>query len=168
MSGGKIRTRCFPVGRWWLASGVFLLPQLAPAAVTATILAGGETDLPADTPSGRLDTAGEFAFVGSLGAGGWELVGINTFTEGYGGRFGDTGGGVLVEPYADWIVQTTGIPEPGTAALIMVGVVAATWRRGTRRDDGDVLETVKALAVRDRKPLGMVVSTKLRRAAPLL
>ncbi|MCX6878154.1 MAG: trypsin-like serine protease [Verrucomicrobia bacterium] len=27
---------------------------------------GGETDLPADTPSSRLDTAGEFAFVGSL------------------------------------------------------------------------------------------------------
>ena len=44
-------------------------------------------------------------------ANGWELVGINTFTEGYGGRFGDTGGGVLVEPYIDWISQTTGIPE---------------------------------------------------------
>ena len=32
---------------------------------------------------------------------GWELVGINTFTEGYGGRFGDTGGGVLLESYID-------------------------------------------------------------------
>ncbi|MCX6875766.1 MAG: hypothetical protein NTW21_18450 [Verrucomicrobia bacterium] len=31
-----------------------------------TILAGGETALPADSPSGRLDTAGEFAFVGAL------------------------------------------------------------------------------------------------------
>ena len=30
-----------------------------------TILAGGETALPADTPSGRLDTAGEFSFVGA-------------------------------------------------------------------------------------------------------
>jgi hypothetical protein len=28
------------------------------------------------------------------------LVGINTFTEGYGGRFGDIGGGVLVDPYS--------------------------------------------------------------------
>lgn len=35
-------------------------------AITATILAGGETDLPADTPSGRLDTVGEFSFVGAL------------------------------------------------------------------------------------------------------
>lgn len=36
------------------------------AATQRTILAGGETDLPADTPSGRLDTAAEFSFVGSL------------------------------------------------------------------------------------------------------
>ena len=57
-------------------------------------------------------------------------------TEGYGGRFGDTGGGVLVEPYADWMVQTTGIPEPGTGALMMLGAVAAAWRRSTRRDVG--------------------------------
>ena len=31
-----------------------------------TILAGGETALPSDTPSGRLDTAREFGFVGAL------------------------------------------------------------------------------------------------------
>ncbi len=42
---------------------------------------------------------------------GWELVGINTFTEGFGGRFGDSGGGILVAPYTDWIYQTTGIPR---------------------------------------------------------
>ena len=36
--------------------------------------------------------------------------------------------------------------------------------RTTLNIDDDVLETVKALAVRDRKPLGMVVSTMLRRA----
>jgi hypothetical protein len=83
-------------------------------------------------------------------AGGWELVGINTFTEGYGGRFGDTGGGVLVEPYADWIVQTTGIPEPGTAALMMLGAAAAAWRRGTRRDDGPLaVNPAAASACRD-------------------
>jgi secreted trypsin-like serine protease len=83
-------------------------------------------------------------------AGGWELVGINTFTEGYGGRFGDTGGGVLVEPYADWIAQTTGIPEPGTAALMMLGAVAAAWRRGTRRDDGPLaVNPAAASACRD-------------------
>jgi len=53
---------------------------------------------------------------------GWELVGINTFTEGYGGRFGDTGGGVLTAPYSDWIYQTTGIPEP--AGFLMVSFPA--------------------------------------------
>ncbi|MCX6878728.1 MAG: trypsin-like serine protease [Verrucomicrobia bacterium] len=60
---------------------------------------------------------------------GWELVGINTFTEGYGGRFGDLGGGVLVDPYKDWIWQTTGIPEPGSAGLLMLGAITAAWRR---------------------------------------
>jgi len=43
-----------------------LLPSQAFAAVTATILAGGEFDSPADTPSSRLDTAGWFPFVGAL------------------------------------------------------------------------------------------------------
>ena len=31
-----------------------------------TIVAGGETEQPNDTPSGRLDTAGKFSFVGAL------------------------------------------------------------------------------------------------------
>jgi hypothetical protein len=50
----------------WLFGFCSLLAGKAHAAVTATILAGGETDLPADTPSGRLDRAGEFSFVGAL------------------------------------------------------------------------------------------------------
>jgi hypothetical protein len=62
-------------------------------------------------------------------ADGWELVGINTFTEGYGGRFGDTGGGVLVEPYLDWIDGTTGIPEPGSAMMWGLSAVFLVWRR---------------------------------------
>lgn len=62
-------------------------------------------------------------------ASGLELVGINTFTEGYGGRFGDTGGGVLVAPYTDWIYQTTGIPESSTVGLMMVSAVLAVSRR---------------------------------------
>ncbi len=65
-------------------------------------------------------------------ANGWELVGINTFTEGYGGRFGDTGGGVLVEPYIEWISQTTGIPEP--SGFLMVTISASLLlRRGRSR-----------------------------------
>jgi secreted trypsin-like serine protease len=63
---------------------------------------------------------------------GWELVGVNTFTEGYGGRFGDTGGGVLVAPYEDWIAETTGIPEPGAVLLVLAGL-AALFRRRTGR-----------------------------------
>lgn len=62
-------------------------------------------------------------------AGGWELVGINTYTEGYGGRFGDTGGGVLVDPYNDWILQTTGIPEPGITGMLVVSIAVLMLRR---------------------------------------
>jgi secreted trypsin-like serine protease len=64
-------------------------------------------------------------------ADGWELVGINTFTEGYGGRFGDTGGGVLVEPYSDWIYQTTCIPEPGSVAFLWL--VPLWWMTRRKR-----------------------------------
>ncbi|MEI6278170.1 MAG: PEP-CTERM sorting domain-containing protein [Verrucomicrobiae bacterium] len=53
---------------------------------------------------------------------GGQLSEINTFPEGYGGRLGDTGGGVLVAPYRDWIVQTTGIPEPVTWLLVLAGM----------------------------------------------
>ena len=60
------------------------------------------------------------------------LVGINTFTEGYGGRFGDTGGGVLVDPYTDWILQTSGIPEPGYAGMLMMAFLVFMLRRGPR------------------------------------
>lgn len=271
IEASKPRARAFQTRASWFVLLLCLLPSHVFAVVTATILAGGETDLPSDTPSGRLDAAGNFAFVGALeipggagsfkgsavaisrdwiltdghnadlnddrlpdvgwnatlplgmgyptlgkGAGlgdvitlvgygrsgfgsygytpnasltdrrygsnvfdsfrlddegsgafevfnydfdapeitglaggslgndietmigpgdssgaalrqtaeGWELVGINTFTEGYGGRFGDTGGGVLIEPYLGWIHQTTGIPEPGSA---MLWALSAGW-----------------------------------------
>jgi secreted trypsin-like serine protease len=62
-------------------------------------------------------------------ADGWELLGINTFTEGYGGRFGDSGGGVLVAPYSDWIYETTGIPEPSVMGTILVScLLFFSWR----------------------------------------
>jgi len=60
---------------------------------------------------------------------GWELVGINTYTEGFGGRFGDNGGGVLVDPYAEWIYQTMSIPEPGVSGLLLLGALAVCLRR---------------------------------------
>lgn len=51
------------------------------------------------------------------------LVGINTFTEGYGGLFGDYGGGIALNNEWDWIHQTTGldIPEPASALLLLFG-----------------------------------------------
>jgi hypothetical protein len=59
--------------------------------------------------------------------GSYALAGINTFTEGYGGKFGDTGGGIVLDPYWDWISGVTGlamIPEPGTALLFFAGLAA--------------------------------------------
>ena len=69
-------------------------------------------------------------------ANGWELVGINTFTEGYGGRFGDTGGGILVSPYTDWIYLTTGIPEGSTMGMLMLSMILATGHRSRARRHG--------------------------------
>ena len=77
-------------------------------------LAGGSLGNDIETIIGPGDSGGAAL---RQTANGWELVGINTFTEGYGGRFGDTGGGVLVAPYTDWIYQTTGIPEPSSIVI---------------------------------------------------
>jgi len=51
------------------------------------------------------------------------LLGVNTFTEGYGGLFGDIGGGVALNNEWGWIHETTGlvIPEPSTALLFGIG-----------------------------------------------
>ena len=57
---------------------------------------------------------------------GYALMGVSTFTEGYGGRFGDIGGGVALDPYWTWISDTTGltlIPEPGTILLLLPGAL---------------------------------------------
>jgi secreted trypsin-like serine protease len=83
-------------------------------APSTTGLPGGSLGNDIETIIGPGDSGGAAL---KQTANGWELVGINTFTEGYGGRFGDTGGGVLVAPYMDWIAQTTGIPEPSSSVL---------------------------------------------------
>ncbi len=59
------------------------------------------------------------------------LVGVNTFTEGYGGRFGDFGGGVALNTAWEWIAETTGlaIPEPSSALLMALGFAAAVFCR---------------------------------------
>lgn len=57
---------------------------------------------------------------------GYALVGINTFTEGYGGLFGDIGGGVALNDQWDWIFETTGlspVPEPSQFVLYFSAMV---------------------------------------------
>ena len=63
------------------------------------------------------------------------LVGINTFTEGLGGRFGDTAGGILVDPYLPWIRETTGlyqVPEPSGVMFLVVSLVVLLRNRNRR------------------------------------
>lgn len=69
------------------------------------------------------------------------LLGINTFTDGYGGRFGDIGGGVALDPYWEWISDTTGlalVPEPAAISgilggMVFCGVLLLRRRKGDRR-----------------------------------
>ncbi len=63
------------------------------------------------------------------------LVGVNTFTEGYGGLFGDIGGGISLNNEWDWIHETTGlaIPEPSTVLLMVFGASGLIFFRRTRR-----------------------------------
>lgn len=61
----------------------------------------------------------------------YALAGVSTFFEGYGGRFGDIGGGIVLNPYLGWITETTGlaVPEPGTFWLVLVSILnAQAWR----------------------------------------
>jgi hypothetical protein len=62
---------------------------------------------------------------------GYSIAGVNTFTEGYGGRFGDIGGGIVLAPYLDWISETTGlaIPEPSAGWLLLLGLAVFVLRR---------------------------------------
>lgn len=58
-----------------------------------------------------------------------EIAGVKTYTEGYGGDFGDTGGGVLVEPNMDWIFQTTAISAPSRIDLTMLSALLMLRRK---------------------------------------
>lgn len=55
----------------------------------------------------------------------FSIAGVSTFIEGYGGRFGDIGGGIVLAPYLDWIGDTTGlaIPEPSAGWLLVLGLL---------------------------------------------
>ncbi len=70
---------------------------------------------------------------------GSSLVGVNTFTEGYGGRFGDTGGGIALNNEWGWIASTTGltVPEPASVLLMLFGVVSLFVARSAARNSED-------------------------------
>jgi len=63
------------------------------------------------------------------------LVGVNTFTEGYGGLFGDIGGGIALNNEWDWIAATTGlaVPEPSSVLLLLIGSVTIFVYRRKKR-----------------------------------
>lgn len=63
------------------------------------------------------------------------LVGVNTFTEGYGGLFGDIGGGVALNNEWGWIASTTGlaVPEPSSVLLLLIGSVTIFAYRRKKR-----------------------------------
>ena len=85
----------------------------------STGLPGGSLGNNLETLIGPGDSGGPLLLDNGSG---YSLVGVNTFIEGYGGRFGDLGGGVVLEPYLDWITQTTGlpVPEPSSLALLLL------------------------------------------------
>jgi len=64
----------------------------------------------------------------------WAIAGVSTFTEGYGGRFGDIGGGIVLGPYLDWVGETTGlaIPEPSAFVLLLLSLAVVVSSRGVR------------------------------------
>jgi len=75
--------------------------------------------------------------------GAWGIVGVSTFIEGYGGRFGDRGGGVVLAPYLDRL------QEQGAAAT------CDCWL-GVWRDFLKILERsgVRSIAEFDEKLRG--------------
>jgi hypothetical protein len=96
-------------------------------------LAGGSLGNNLESLVGPGDSGGPLLlFDGS----GYSIAGVNTFTEGYGGRFGDIGGGIVLAPYLDWISETTGVavPEPSVCWLLSLGLAVLVSRR---RDAAD-------------------------------
>jgi len=101
-------------------------------APDSTGLPGGSLGNHLETIIGPGDSGGPLLV--SDGSG-YALAGVNTVIEGFGGRFGDVGGGVVLEPYLSWISETTGlaVPEPASFAIVLLGVILLRVLRGGRR-----------------------------------
>ena len=97
-----------------------------------TGLVGGSLGNAVETLIGPGDSGGPL-LVG-LGAG-YALAGLNPFVEGYGGRFGGLGGGIVLQPYLGWISEVTGllVPEPSGLCLLAMGLVVVFGRRRVTR-----------------------------------
>ena len=98
-----------------------------------------------ETLVGGGDSGGP-AFINDNGT--WKVAGVNTFSGSLGpppqGQFGEVGGGILLNPYLDWIDGIAGtapvsgayVPEPQTALLLLLGLGAFTMmRRGDVREE---------------------------------
>lgn len=99
----------------------------------STGLPGGSLGNNLETLIGPGDSGGPLLLDNGSG---YSLVGVNTFIEGYGGHFGDLGGGIVLAPYLGWIGDTTGllVPEPSAGWLLLLGLAFHLWtRQGTRR-----------------------------------
>jgi hypothetical protein len=105
-------------------------------APDTTGLPGGSLGNDLETIIGPGDSGGPLLLDNGNG---YSLVGVNTFIQGYGGRFGDIGGGIVLSPYLDWITQTTGlaVPEPATLVLVWWGAVYLIARCASRRRSAD-------------------------------
>lgn len=85
-------------------------------------MAGGSLGNDRESLIGPGDSGGPILMdIGSA----YAIAGVSTFTEGYGGRFGDMGGGIVLAPYLGWIGDTTGlaVPEPSVFWLLLVGLI---------------------------------------------
>ena len=96
-----------------------------------TGLPGGSLGNNLETLIGPGDSGGPLLLDNGAG---YSLVGVNTFIEGYGGRFGDIGGGIVLEPYLNWINQVTGlpVPEPSAVVLVLLGGALVLLRQRKR------------------------------------
>ncbi len=110
-----------------------------PDGVSTGFVGGASVDNRLETTLGGGDSGGPgFIWDGSQ----LKIVSVNTFAFNVGTntapKFGSGLGGIHVPAYAGWIDSITGLPEPGTAALVSLGMLSG-WlvRRVSRQRSQD-------------------------------
>jgi len=91
---------------------------------------------------------------------GYAIAGVNTFVEGYGGHFGDIGGGIVLTPYVSWIDSTiASVPEPSVSLFAILGL--AILLRGCLRhalyaqSDSRRTTRTRTRTIRNKIPLAL-------------